>query len=101
MKTTQPLLLSLALVLCACSIVLAQGSRDRSTKKMVAAAEQSSHAARVFNEIMGTRDKSIPQDLLDKAEAVAVSSSGVSNGAVPVAVTVSFSGPHRLSDGGE
>ena len=72
MKTTQPLLLSLALVLCACSIVLAQGSRDRSTKKMVAAAEQSSHAARVFNEIMGTRDKSIPQDLLDKAEAVAV-----------------------------
>jgi lipid-binding SYLF domain-containing protein len=72
MKTTQSLSLSLAIVLCACSIALAQGSRDRSTKKMVAAGEQSSHAARVFNEIMGTRDKSIPQDLLDKAEAVAV-----------------------------
>lgn len=50
----------------------AQGNRDRSTKKSLEAAEQSSRAARVFNEIMGTREKSIPQDLLDKAEAVAV-----------------------------
>ena len=50
----------------------AQGDRERSTKKAQAAAEQSAHAARVFNEIMGTREKSIPQDLLDKAEAVAV-----------------------------
>jgi SH3 domain-containing YSC84-like protein 1 len=50
----------------------AQGNRERSTKKALAAAEQSSRAARVFTEIMGTREKSIPQDLLDKAEAVAV-----------------------------
>lgn len=50
----------------------AQGNRERSTKKSAAAAEQSSRAARVFTEIMGTREKSIPQDLLDKAEAVAV-----------------------------
>jgi lipid-binding SYLF domain-containing protein len=50
----------------------AQTTRDRSTKKVEAAAAQSARAARVFNEIMGTREKSIPQDLLDKAEAVAV-----------------------------
>ncbi len=50
----------------------AQGNRERSNKKAAAAAEQSSRAARVFTEIMGTREKSIPQDLLDKAEAVAV-----------------------------
>src|SRR5262249_25873557 len=50
----------------------AQPGRDRSTKKAEAAAKQSEQAARVFNEIMGTREKSIPQDLLDKAEAVAV-----------------------------
>lgn len=66
-------LFSLSLMLLAASVSLfAQGGRERSTKKATAAAEQSSHAARVFNEIMGTREKSIPQDLLDKAEAVAV-----------------------------
>jgi lipid-binding SYLF domain-containing protein len=72
MKTIQTFSLNVALILCAGAIVMGQGGRDRSTKKMAAAAEQSSHAARVFNEIMGTREKSIPQDLLDKAEAVAV-----------------------------
>jgi lipid-binding SYLF domain-containing protein len=50
----------------------AQQDRERSTKKARAAAEQSAKAARVFNEIMGTRERSIPGDLLDKAEAVAV-----------------------------
>jgi lipid-binding SYLF domain-containing protein len=50
----------------------AQQDRERSTKKASAAAEQSARAARVFNEIMGTRERSIPRDLLDKAEAVAV-----------------------------
>ena len=52
--------------------ILAQQDRERSTKKAQAAAEQSAKAARVFDEIMGTREKSIPHDLLDKAEAVAV-----------------------------
>src|SRR5215510_11867835 len=61
-----------SLLLLLCPSIFAQGGRERSTKKATAAAEQSSHAARVFNEIMGTREKSIPQDLLDKAEAVAV-----------------------------
>ena len=50
----------------------AQTTRDRSAKKMRAAADQSAKAARVFNEIMDTREKSIPRELLDRAEAVAV-----------------------------
>lgn len=50
----------------------AQQDRERSTRKARAAAEQSAKAARVFNEIMGTRERSIPRDLLDRAEAVAV-----------------------------
>lgn len=73
MKRIQITFTSLALVLFACgTVVFAQGSRERSTKKAQAAAQQSSQAAKVFNEIMGTRDRAIPQDLLDKAEAVAV-----------------------------
>src|SRR5258707_1717416 len=50
----------------------AQQGRERSTKKARAAAAQSARAARVFDQIMGTREKSIPQDLIDRAEAVAV-----------------------------
>lgn len=51
---------------------LAQTDRERNTKKAQEAAGQSAKAARVFEQIMGTREKSIPSDLLDKAEAVAV-----------------------------
>jgi lipid-binding SYLF domain-containing protein len=73
MKNNQPIFISLLLVLFTGAAAFAQdGGRDRSTKKAEAAAQQSSNAARVFNEIMGTREKSIPGDLLDKAEAVAV-----------------------------
>jgi len=61
----------LSICLCA-SIAVAQDNRDRNTKKAREAAEQSARAARVFDQIMGTREKSIPKDLLDKAEAVAV-----------------------------
>ena len=50
----------------------AQQGRERSTRKARAAAEQSAKAARVFDQIMATREKSIPRDLLDRAEAVAV-----------------------------
>jgi lipid-binding SYLF domain-containing protein len=50
----------------------AQQGRERNTKKARAAAAQSAKAARVFDEIMGTRERSIPRDLLDKAEAVAI-----------------------------
>jgi len=60
-------------LICLCtSIAVAQDNRDRNTKKAREAAEQSAKAARVFEQIMGTREKSIPKDLLDKAEAVAV-----------------------------
>lgn len=72
MKQIQISGLSLLVVLFTFTAALAQGGRERSTKKALEAADQSAKAARVFNEIMGTRDKSIPQDLLDKAEAVAV-----------------------------
>jgi lipid-binding SYLF domain-containing protein len=54
------------------TIASAQQERERNTKKARAAAEQSAKAARVFDQIMGTREKSIPRDLLDRAEAVAV-----------------------------
>jgi hypothetical protein len=69
MKKTQTLSISLLIVLFTFAVAVAQGSRERSTKKTQAASQQSSNAARVFTEIMGTREKSIPRDLLDKAEA--------------------------------
>src|SRR6185436_2505850 len=50
----------------------AQPSRERSAKKAIEAAKQSYRAARVFNQIMATREKSIPRDLVQRAEAVAV-----------------------------
>jgi len=46
--------------------VVAQKSR------MKDAARHSSDAAKVFTEIMNVRDKAIPKELLDKAEAIAV-----------------------------
>src|SRR5713101_5452962 len=66
----------LALNVCLLSAVFitaaAQQGRERSTRKARAAAEQSAKAARVFDQIMATRERSIPSDLLDRAEAVAV-----------------------------
>jgi len=61
----------LSICLCA-SVAIAQNNRERNTKKAREAASQAAKAARVFDQIMGTREKSIPSDLLDKAEAVAV-----------------------------
>ena len=66
------LLFVVAISLSLANIVTAQTDRDRSTKKVQAAAKQSAQAARVFDAIMGTREKSIPRDLLRRAEAVAV-----------------------------
>jgi len=62
----------ISVLLAASANALGQQERERSTKKARAAAAQSAKAARVFNEIMGTRERSIPGDLLDRAEAVAV-----------------------------
>lgn len=61
----------------ALALVLALGwtftaSAQKSNKRMKDASRHASDAARVFNEIMATRDKGIPRELLDKAEAVAV-----------------------------
>src|SRR5947209_10547747 len=64
--------LSVVVLFSVCATAFAQTSRERSTKKARAAADQSAKAARVFEQIMGTREKSIPEDLLDRAEAVAV-----------------------------
>src|SRR2546421_5227420 len=64
--------LSVLVLLVVGAAALAQQGRERSTKKARAAAEQSAKAARVFDQIMNTREKSIPRDLLDRAEAVAV-----------------------------
>jgi SH3 domain-containing YSC84-like protein 1 len=64
--------LSISVLLAAFANTFAQQDRERSTKKARAAANQSAKAARVFNEIMATREKSIPRDLLARAEAVAV-----------------------------
>src|SRR3989440_12118510 len=64
--------LSVLVLLVVGAAALAQQGRERSTKKARAAAEQSAKAARVFDQIMGTREQSIPRDLLDRAEAVAV-----------------------------
>src|SRR5205807_1406835 len=43
-----------------------------SMKKARAAADQSAKATRVFEQIMATHERSIPRDLLDRAEAIAV-----------------------------
>lgn len=50
----------------------AQQERERNNRKARDAANQSAKAAHVFEQIMATREKSIPRDLLDRAEAVAV-----------------------------
>ena len=72
LKTKLALLLFVILVAGFFSTSFAQTSRERSTKKARDAAKQSAKAARVFEQIMATREKSIPRDLLQRAEAVAV-----------------------------
>ena len=68
----KPISFALFLICLCASIAVAQDNRDRNTKKAREAADQSARAARVFEQIMGTRENSIPKDLLDRAEAVAV-----------------------------
>jgi lipid-binding SYLF domain-containing protein len=71
-KRTIILLVSMAVLLSVCATAFAQNSRERSTKKARAAANQSAKAARGIDVIMGTREKSNPRDVLDRAEALAV-----------------------------
>src|SRR5947209_654081 len=71
-KTMLLVSLSFVALVSLCLTAVAQKDRDRNTKKVQEAATQSAKAARVFEQIMGTREKSIPRELLDRAEAVAV-----------------------------
>jgi len=52
------------------SLTMSEQAGD--TKRMKDAVRHSEDAAKVFDEIMAVPDKSIPKDLLDKAEAIAV-----------------------------
>ena len=73
---------SLVLVLCltaAPAFAQKKGKKNASTsasiypgKRANDARRHSEGAAKVFNEIMGTPDKAIPKDLVDKAQAIAV-----------------------------
>src|SRR5438128_9595810 len=71
-RNAQFVLLGTLLLVALSATAFAQTTRERSAKKARAAAEQSAKATRVFDQIMATREKAIPQDLLDRAEAVAV-----------------------------
>ncbi|MEP6921233.1 MAG: lipid-binding SYLF domain-containing protein [bacterium] len=52
--------------------LLATATRAQKHTRMEDAARHSSTAAKTFTEIMNVRDKAIPKELLDKAEAIAV-----------------------------
>ncbi len=47
-------------------------ARAQNKTRMQDAARHASGAAKTFTEIMNVRDKAIPKELLDKAEAIAV-----------------------------
>jgi lipid-binding SYLF domain-containing protein len=71
-RNAQFILLSTSFIVALSTTAFSQTSRERNTKKAREAAAQSDKAARIFSQIMATREKSIPHDLLDRAEAVAV-----------------------------
>src|SRR5438128_102510 len=71
-RNAQFVLLGTLLLVALSATAFAQTTRERSAKKARAAAEQSAKATRVFEQIMATHERSIPRDLLDRAEAVAV-----------------------------
>ncbi|PYS24066.1 MAG: hypothetical protein DMF72_07080 [Acidobacteria bacterium] len=72
MRKYLTLSISFILMLVVVSASFAQTTRERSMKKARAAADQSAKATRVFEQIMATHERSIPRDLLDRAEAIAV-----------------------------
>lgn len=53
-------------------LVLGSYARAQQKSRMQDAARHASTAAKTFTEIMNVRDKAIPKELLDKAEAIAV-----------------------------
>src|ERR1700750_2334108 len=70
-KLGQFTLIAAALILFA-GIIPAQTNSKQDQKDIREAGKTSDEAAKVFNEIMKAPDKGIPNDLLEKAEAVAV-----------------------------
>lgn len=60
--------LSVGLLLLMCAVVVPAQKKSR----LQDATRHASDAAKVFTEIMNVREKAIPQELLDKAEAIAV-----------------------------
>src|SRR5260221_6536008 len=71
-QTIPALLLALASIIVVGSPKPAAGPDDSKDKKVKEAADQSAKAAKAFDEVMKVPDKSIPRDLLSRAEAVAV-----------------------------
>lgn len=68
LKRSGRLSLSIALML----MGLAMTTPAQSKSRVQDAARHASDAAKVFTEIMNVRDRAIPKELLDKAEAIAV-----------------------------
>lgn len=66
------LLLVLVVVTIVTSIAPAQANSKQNSKDVAEAKKTSTQAVEVFNEIMKISDQSIPKDLLERAEAVAI-----------------------------
>ena len=62
----------LGMSLTLCLAAMTASAQMRNPKRADDAARHATAAAKVFNEIMSVREKSIPRDLIEKAEAVAV-----------------------------
>ena len=60
--------LSSSLVLLSCALAVSAQKKSR----LQDATRHATEASEVFNQIMNVREKAIPQELLDKAEAIAV-----------------------------
>jgi len=65
-------LVSYSLVLSLALVTLAMGAPATKKTRLQDATRHSREAAEVFTQIMNVRDKAIPKELLDKAEAIAV-----------------------------
>lgn len=65
---TQQILIMIAV----CLLAVTSGFSQDNSKEIRQATERASDAAQAFNEIMRNADKSIPRELLERAEAVAV-----------------------------
>ena len=70
-KILRPTISAIIAVLCVGLVGFAQ-PRTKNASKLAKAAKETQSAANTFTEIMNVPDKAIPQNLLDKAEAVAV-----------------------------